>query len=315
MATVARGRAMGGAGRSARSWSPQPDTARASSAAAPPASRRGIASQLGSCSRPGAMGIGIAWVATASTTSVSSASSSASWSPSQSTRKLPVTPPSAWMTIPGKTSSPSSKPSRSMSKWASPIPHALCVGFSRSWALIAIWKAFRFFAIFEVSATVWRLATGLAPDLLCQRGDRRAGDPVALAGPQHGTGDRVDLGLAAGADVAPHRGGQALVGLPQLVEHLAGLDRRPLGARHRRALLDRPGQLRSPVRARADLAERRIVDGRRAGQRVEAHELAPQDLGLRVADARGDLGGAQQMGHALRARIRREVDAQERARL
>src|SRR5204862_3267737 len=99
-------------------------------------------------------------VATASTTSASSASRSSSWSPSQSTRKLPDPPPSTWIVMPGRTSSPSSNPSRSMSKWARPMPHALCVGFSRSWALIAIWKACRFFAIFVVSVTPRRLSTG-----------------------------------------------------------------------------------------------------------------------------------------------------------
>src|SRR4051794_39115063 len=113
---------------------------------------------LGSSSR-GANGIGIGCAATASTTSVSSASSSSSWSPSHSTRKLPDTPPSTWIVMPGRTSSPSSNPSRSRSKCASPMPHALCVGFSRSCALIAIWNALRFFAIFDVSATPGRLAT------------------------------------------------------------------------------------------------------------------------------------------------------------
>src|SRR3954447_14848663 len=96
-------------------------------------------------------------VATASTTSLSCSSSSSSWSPSHRTRKLPDTPPSVWMVMPGRISSPSSKPSRSMSKCASPMPHALWVGFSRSWALIAIWKAWRFFAIFDVSTTAGRL--------------------------------------------------------------------------------------------------------------------------------------------------------------
>ena len=55
-----------------------------------------------------------------------------SCSPSQSTLKFPVTPLSAWIVMPGRTSSPSSSPRRSRSKCARPMPLAVCVGFSRS---------------------------------------------------------------------------------------------------------------------------------------------------------------------------------------
>jgi 2-dehydropantoate 2-reductase len=75
---------------------------------------------------------GSARVATASTTSSSDSTAPSSCSPSHSTRKLALWPPSAWIVIPGRISSPSSKPKRSMSKCARPIPHAVCVGFSRS---------------------------------------------------------------------------------------------------------------------------------------------------------------------------------------
>ena len=61
--------------------------------------------------------------ATASTISSSATSSSFSWCwPSHSTRKFPVTPLSPWIVMPGRMVSPSSKPRRSMSKWARPIP-------------------------------------------------------------------------------------------------------------------------------------------------------------------------------------------------
>jgi choline dehydrogenase len=86
----------------------------------------------------------------ASMTSASSASFSSRWSPSQRTRKLPVTPPSAWIVIPGRTSSPSSKPSRSMSNGARPIPWAVWVGFSRSCEFSAMANARRLAATFSM---------------------------------------------------------------------------------------------------------------------------------------------------------------------
>ena len=58
---------------------------------------------------PGAIA-GSDWRAIASTTCSSASLSSSSCSPSQSTRKLPVTPLSTWIVMPGRISSPSSKP-------------------------------------------------------------------------------------------------------------------------------------------------------------------------------------------------------------
>src|SRR4051794_41846452 len=55
------------------------------------------------------------------------------------------------MTMPGRISSPSSSPSRSMSNALSPIPQAVWVGFSRSWAATAWAKRSRFFAILSVA--------------------------------------------------------------------------------------------------------------------------------------------------------------------
>ena len=52
----------------------------------------------------------------------------------------------------GRISSPSSKPRRSMSKWARPMPWAVCVGFSRSCEATACAKRSRFLAILPVSA-------------------------------------------------------------------------------------------------------------------------------------------------------------------
>ena len=82
-------------------------------------------------------------------TSASCASCSSRWSPSQSTRKLPVTPLSPWIVIPGRISSPSSKSRRSMSKCARPMPCAVCVGFSRSCEFSAIANARRLAATFS----------------------------------------------------------------------------------------------------------------------------------------------------------------------
>ena len=65
--------------------------------------------------------VGVSCVATAATIS-STLSRCSSCSPSQSTRKLPETPPSTWIVMPGRISSPSSKPSLSRSKCASPMP-------------------------------------------------------------------------------------------------------------------------------------------------------------------------------------------------
>src|ERR1700691_652075 len=58
--------------------------------------------------------------------------------------------------MPGRISSPSSRPRRSMSKCASPIPCAVCVGFSRSCAATACAKRSRFLAILGVSAITAR---------------------------------------------------------------------------------------------------------------------------------------------------------------
>ena len=55
---------------------------------------------------------------------------------------------------PGTTCSPSSKPNLSMSNGLSPMPYAVCVGFSRSWALIAMTKRRRLSAIFGVSTAI-----------------------------------------------------------------------------------------------------------------------------------------------------------------
>ena len=97
---------------------------------------------------------GTAWVATASTTSSSASVLPSSCSPSQSTRKFPVTPLSAWIVMPGRISSPSSSPRRSRSKCARPMPLAVCVGFSRSCAATAWAKRSRFFAIFPVVSVI-----------------------------------------------------------------------------------------------------------------------------------------------------------------
>src|SRR3954454_20714911 len=106
--------------------------------------------------------------------------------------------------MPGRISSRSSKPRRSRSKCASPIPYALCVGFSRSCALIAIWKAFRFLAIFDVSD----MALGSeATDARDERLRPRDVDAVARRRAQDGAADRVELVVAhAAADVGAQRG-------------------------------------------------------------------------------------------------------------
>ncbi len=59
---------------------------------------------------------------TASTISSSASSMPSPCAPSHRIRNCPVIPPSAWSTIPGNSSSPSSRPSRSMSKCAIPMP-------------------------------------------------------------------------------------------------------------------------------------------------------------------------------------------------
>src|SRR5437660_8018339 len=101
--------------------------------------------------------------------------------------------------MPGRISSPSSRPSRSMSKYDIPIPHVLWVGFSRSCAYTACAKRSSSFAIVPVSAigvyltASARRATLPALDQL---------DPVAIgvaheAQPRAAVADRVrrTLGL------------------------------------------------------------------------------------------------------------------------
>jgi hypothetical protein len=97
----------GSSGSSSRSRSGQP----------------GPAGRTGTSSRSSSSAYSSSASDTASTVSASSSSSPAPWLPSHSTRKAPVGPPSAWSTMPGRISSPSSRSRRSMSKLAMPIPH------------------------------------------------------------------------------------------------------------------------------------------------------------------------------------------------
>src|SRR3954452_18829724 len=232
--------------------------------------------------------------ATASTTSASSASrsrSSSCW-PSQSTRKFPVTPLSAWMVMPGRISSPSSKPSRSRSKCASPIPYALCVGFSRSWALIAIWKAWRFLAIFDVSDIGRSEATGAAAlhasDEVRGAGRREA---VAPGGAQDGAADRVELVVgAAGGEVGAQRRGRRVGEAAQLGDDGRAVEGGALGAGDGHDLGgDRLG-------VGADLAQRRVGGRGGQGQPGQAGELAPQDRGVIGAVVHLDPGAPQRLG-------------------
>ena len=109
--------------------------------------------------------------------------------------------------------------------------------------------------------------------------DRRAADPVAGAGAQHRAGDRVQLRLAAGGDVALHRGAQLGVGRLQLGDRRRRLERGALGGGDARGLGHGVVQRGAPPRIRAHEPQRAIRGARGQRQRAQAHQLGPRRLG------------------------------------
>ena len=94
-----------------------------------------------------------------------------------------------------------------------------------------------------------------------------------------------------------------------------GALRAPRGGR----LLHRRDEVGAQLRRRADLAEQLVVGARRAGERVEPHELRPHHVGFGVEDLRRHARAVEGVGElAHRRRDRRgarHADEQERARV
>ena len=109
--------------------------------------------------------------------------------------------------------------------------------------------------------------------------------------------------------------------LVELGERGRRIDARAVGVRDRRGLLDAADQSRAPLRVRADEADRPAARARRARERVQSHELRPQDLRLARPDLRRDAGTLAASRRAARSAgsqrgvVGREVDPQRRARL
>ena len=76
-----------------------------------------------------------------------------------------------------------------------------------------------------------------------QRVERWALEPVAAAGPDDRTGDRVKLRLPAGDDVALHRGSELGVGGLEFGQRSRGVDLGALGVGHGRRGTDSPVML------------------------------------------------------------------------
>jgi len=120
---------------------------------------------------------------------------------------------------------------------------------------------------------VRRRDPGARRDHLREPLDRRACDSVPCARPQHGTGDRVELRLAAGRDVALHRGAELRVRVVELGEGVGGIDLGPVGVRHDSRLRDARDQHLAPLGVAADDTDRTVGGACGRRQRVEADEL------------------------------------------
>ena len=160
----------------------------------------------------------------------------------------------------------------------------------------------------------------LAPPAARSSGHSR---PWRAAGAQHRAGDRVELGLAAGGDVALHRGAELGVGVLELAQ-----PGRPGRARRRRRWATAAASARcarsSAARHRGSARMKPIGCDRGARgqrQRVQPHELRPQHLGLARARPRpGSRPARAARPSSCSARPQRrvvggQVDAQERAGL
>ena len=198
-----------------------------------------------------------------------------------------------------------------MSKWARPIPYAVWSGFSRSWALTAIWNAWRFLAIFDVSDIARRSAYPLARRRRTSSLDGRRGDAVARA-PRAAPRRRSRRARSARR---PRRRGPASSSasgaeLASSSSIVARVDRRALGAgdaprsrrpRPRAAARQRGCARTSPIGAPTAAVVQR--------ERREPGELAPQDVGLAVERRFAGISAARRTwANASTSGRRRELD-------